>query len=138
LQPAVRVVASAFRPDRGPLVLAAVMERLLKRRDFLKVQKGRRVHTGLFSVQALPRDDEDPSRCGFTVSKRVDKSAVKRNRIRRRLKEALRLDQQANSSTGMDFVLVAKAESLKSGFLTIRSELSRALSKAHRISREIS
>ncbi len=47
------------------------MERLKKRREFLKVQQGRRAHTGLFSVQALPRDGAVDSRVGFTVSKRV-------------------------------------------------------------------
>jgi ribonuclease P protein component len=109
------------------------MERLLKRRDFLKVQKGRRVHTGLFSVQVLSQEEGQESRCGFTVSKRVDKSAVVRNRIRRRLKEAVRLDLQANASRGADFVLVAKAESLKSSFQNIRSEVSRAFMKAQRI-----
>jgi ribonuclease P protein component len=113
------------------------MERLLKRRDFLKVQKGRRVHTGLFSVQVLPREERGTSRFGFTVSKRVDKSAVVRNRIRRRLKEAVRLDQQAQASGGIDFVLVAKAESLKSSFHNICSELARALIKAQRISTEM-
>jgi ribonuclease P protein component len=108
------------------------MERLLKRRDFLKVQKGRRVHTGLFSVQALLRDEGGFSRCGFTVSKHVDKSAVIRNRIKRRLKEAVRLDPQAKVSTGMDFVVVAKKESLTASFQMIRSELARALTKAQR------
>ena len=112
------------------------MERLLKRRDFLKVQKGRRVHTGLFSVQMLLSEEGKISRCGFTVSKRVDKSAVVRNRIRRRLKEAVRLDPLAEKSTGLDFVLVAKADSLKSPFQNIRSEVARALAKAQRLSLE--
>jgi ribonuclease P protein component len=108
------------------------MERLLKRRDFLKVQKGRRVHTGLFSVQALPKTEGDVSRCGFTVSKHVDKSAVIRNRIRRRLKEAVRLDPEAKVSIGMDFVVVAKKESLTASFQMIQSELARALVRAQR------
>jgi ribonuclease P protein component len=109
---------------------AAVMQRLLKRRDFLKVQKGRRVHTGLFSIQALPRDDIAPSRAGFTVSKKVYASAVKRNRIRRRLKEAMRLDPSSTTSTGMDFVVVARPSALNAPFQRLRSELTRAIAKA--------
>jgi ribonuclease P protein component len=115
-----------FRLTPAARSQSAVMQRLLKRRDFLKVQKGRRVHTGLFSVQSLPRQDILPSRAGFTVSKKVDPSAVKRNRIRRRLKEAMRLDPVAATSCGMDFVIVAKPDALHAPFTRIRSDLTRA------------
>lgn len=103
------------------------MERLKKRREFLKVQKGRRAHTGLFSVQALPRDGGGDSRVGFTVSKRVSPLAVKRNRIRRRLKEAMR---QVAAPDATDFVIVAKIESLSAPFARLRSDLAAALGKA--------
>jgi ribonuclease P protein component len=106
------------------------MERLKKRRDFLKVQKGRRVHTGLFSVQALAQDAPGTSRIGFTVSKRVSLSAVKRNRIRRRLKEAARVHCNGVSATGMDFVFVAKIDALTAPFARITSELTKSLRKA--------
>ncbi len=106
------------------------MERLKKRRDFLRVQKGRRVHTGLFSVQVLPQETETVSRVGFTVSKRVSLSAVKRNRIRRRLKEAMRTMDHGVSAMGTDFVIVAKLESLTAPFARITSDLTRALRKA--------
>ena len=106
------------------------MDRLKKRRDFLRVQKGRRVHTGLFSVQMLPQETETVSRVGFTVSKRVSLSAVKRNRIRRRLKEAMRTQDHGVSTTGTDFVIVAKIEALTAPFTRITSELTRAMRKS--------
>ncbi len=106
------------------------MERLKKRRDFLKVQKGRRVHTGLFSIQALRQDDPAQSRLGFTVSKRVSPSAVLRNRIRRRLKEAVRIGDHGVVATGMDFVVVARRDSLTAPFSRITQELTMALRKA--------
>ena len=107
-----------------------LMQRLKKRQDFVNAQKGRRVHTGLFSVQSLPREASAPSRVGFTVSKRVSLSAVKRNRIRRKLKEAMRLEDNVVCATGLDIVLVAKIEALTCSFIRIRSELKRALVKA--------
>jgi ribonuclease P protein component len=110
--------------------MAGTMQRLKKRQDFVNAQKGRRVHTGLFSVQAIAREIADPSRLGFTVSKRVSPSAVKRNRIRRKLKEAMRLEDDVVSATGVDIVLVAKIETLTCSFTRIRSELKRALVKA--------
>ncbi len=103
------------------------MERLRKRREFLKVQQGRRAHTGLFSIQALPRDGEEDSRVGFTVSKRVSPSAVKRNRIRRRLKEAMR---RVPAPGATDFVIVARIECLTAPFARLTSDLERALGKA--------
>ncbi|MGL4242145.1 MAG: ribonuclease P protein component [Beijerinckiaceae bacterium] len=105
------------------------MERLLKRRDFLKVQKGRRANTGLFSVMALPKND-GPARIGFTVSKKVDVRAVKRNRIRRRLKEAARLEAGAFEATAADFVVVARKDALTADFARLRSELRQAMAKA--------
>jgi ribonuclease P protein component len=104
------------------------MERLKKRRDFLKVQKGRRANTGLFSVQCLVRDSGLP-RIGFTVSKKVYASAVKRNRIRRRLKEATRHEAAAFCATAADFVVVARKDVLTASFARIRSDLVSAMMK---------
>jgi ribonuclease P protein component len=114
------------------------MERLKKRRDFLKVQKGRRVHTGLFSVQSLPREASEGPRVGFTVSKRVSPSAVKRNRIKRRLREAVRVAGHGLSATATDFVIVAKAEALTAPYLRLTCELARALRKAAAMSTDLS
>jgi ribonuclease P protein component len=106
------------------------MDRLKKRRDFLKVQKGRRVHSGLFSVQMLRQDETGASRAGFTVSKKVSPRAVKRNRIRRRLKEAMRATGALLPPTGIDVVIVARDEALTAPYDRITSELSRLLRKA--------
>jgi ribonuclease P protein component len=111
------------------------MERLRKRREFLKVQKGRRANSGLFSVLALAREG-GAARIGFTVSKKVDVRAVKRNRIRRRLKEAARLDAAALAGEPVDFVVIARGESLKAPFSRLRSELHRAMAKAAGLARQ--
>jgi ribonuclease P protein component len=44
----------------------------------------------LFAVKALPNDRRSSYRLAVVVSRKVDKSAVKRNRIRRRLYETSR------------------------------------------------
>ncbi len=105
------------------------MERLRTRRDFVKVQKGRRANTGLFSIMALDKA-EGPARIGFTVSKKVDARAVKRNRIRRRLREAARLEASAFEGARADFVVVARPGVLTADFGRLRSELRRAMEKA--------
>jgi ribonuclease P protein component len=108
------------------------MERLKKRRDFLSAQKGRRANTGLFSLQALPRGEGCEARCGFTVSKRVSLKAVVRNRIRRRLKEAVRTDGSKTAANAMDYVIVARLGCLAAPFALIRTELARAFVKVSR------
>jgi ribonuclease P protein component len=105
------------------------MERLRTRRDFVKVQKGRRANSGLFSVMALDKA-EGPARIGFTVSKKVDVRAVKRNRIRRRLKEAARLEASVFKDATADFVVVARPDALTADFGRLRLELRRAMEKA--------
>ena len=67
-----------------------VMDRLKRRRDFLKTGKGPAWKARSVIVQARGRGDEDPARIGFTVTRKLG-NAVRRNRIRRRLKEAVRL-----------------------------------------------
>jgi len=65
--------------------------RLIKRRDFLAAASGRRFHSERMTVQGRLRDDETGGmRVGFTLTKRVG-NAVERNRIKRRLRAAVRL-----------------------------------------------
>lgn len=69
------------------------------------------------------------SRFGFTISKKTLKSSVKRNKVRRRLREAVRL-ARPNIRSGFDVVLVAKQESDGVGFRDLDKELKLLLEKA--------
>ena len=104
-----------------------MIERLKKRRDFLAAAKSSRLPRRAFVLEARRRDDDGPARVGFTVSKRVSKKAVERNRIRRRLKEAVRLVAPANAVPGQDYVLVGRRAALNEPFDRIASELAGAL-----------
>ena len=104
-------------------------ERLRVRRDFLAAARGRRFHTPIVTVQAFDRRDDKGARAGFTVTKKVG-GAVERNRIRRRLKEAMRLGAVDGSGphgrSGHDYVLVARRDALSAPFPRIRDEIQRA------------
>ena len=67
-------------------------------------------------------------RFGFTVTKQSG-GAVERNRIRRRLKEALRLLNPLPARPGHDYVILARPEALGMPFLALQRELIRALGK---------
>jgi ribonuclease P protein component len=71
---------------------------------------------------------EAQPRFGFTVTKQSG-GAVQRNRIRRRLKEALRLLNPLPARPGHDYVILARPEALAMPFLALQGELIRALGK---------
>jgi ribonuclease P protein component len=74
------------------------------------------------------RCQEAAPRFGFTVTKQSG-GAVQRNRIRRRLKEALRLLNPLPARPGHDYVIVARPEALDMPFLALQGDLIRALGK---------
>ncbi|MEJ1157129.1 ribonuclease P protein component [Prosthecomicrobium sp. N25] len=110
------------------------MDRLLKRAEFLAAAKGARSARRGFVVQALLRpdgDDPGPPRVGFTVTKKVG-NAPERNRIRRRLREAMRLHGAEVARPGTDYVLVGRREALGLAFADLAADLRGALKQVHR------
>jgi len=101
--------------------------RLKKRRDFLAAAKGRKAARRAFVLETRRRDDDGPARFGFTVSKRVSKKAVERNRVRRRLREAARLVGGIYAQPGSDYVLVGRHGALTGSFAAIETDLASAL-----------
>jgi len=100
--------------------------RLLSRPDFLAVQKGLRLRGPYFLLEVLDRKQPDqPARVGFTVTKKQG-NAVERNRMRRRLREAVRLSAVATGVTfrpGHDYVVVARRDCLNAPFDRIGAAL---------------
>ncbi len=80
-------------------------------------------------MEVLDRGDGDAPRVGFTVTRKVG-NAVVRNRIRRRLKEAVRVHAAGDMQPGNDYVIVGREEVLTAPFSAIRTELSRRLRRA--------
>jgi ribonuclease P protein component len=91
--------------------------------------KGKKAATHGLVLQALTRTDSGPARVGFTVTKKVG-GAVVRNRTRRRLKEAARLEFAQHPVTGVDLVLIGRDGTRRRAFLDLRDDLRRALRKA--------
>lgn len=104
--------------------------RLKRRAEFLRVAaKGRKAATHGLVLQALTQTEPGPARIGFTVTKKVG-NAVVRNRTRRRLKEAVRLEMAAQPVTGVDLVVIGRDSTRGRPFLELRDDLRRALRKA--------
>jgi ribonuclease P protein component len=106
------------------------MERLTRRADFRAAAAGQRVSVGAFVVQARRRAEDGPVRIGFTVSRQVG-NAVERNRVRRRLREMVRLSQGGGMHDGHDYVLIGRRAALAVPFGQMRRELDGALGRIH-------
>ena len=104
-------------------------KRLLKHSDFQRVyQKGRRQFTGNVTVFYLKREGPGTAagpRIGFTVG-RVLGGAVDRNRIKRRLREAVRLSGTAIEGP-VDVVFNPRKSVLRLPFVELVNEIARAL-----------
>ncbi|MBN9241839.1 MAG: ribonuclease P protein component [Mesorhizobium sp.] len=101
-------------------------ERLLKRAQFLAVRRGEKRRGRLFLMEVLDRGDDGPPRVGYTVTTKVGNAAV-RNRVRRRLKEAVRTHAAADMAPGNDYVIVGRIEALAAPFGQLKAELSRRM-----------
>lgn len=92
------------------------MERLRRRPEYRAVARGMRTTSRGFVLQALHSGEQSgPARFGFTVTKKTG-NAVTRNRIRRRLKEAVRLSADETAVPGTDYVLIGRRAALSLPF----------------------
>jgi ribonuclease P protein component len=99
--------------------------RLLRHSDFERVyKKGRRQFAGHCTLFYLWRAESGGPRIGFTVGKALG-GAVERNRIKRRLREAVRLNRLRVSSP-VDIVVNPRKSVLTVKFSELEKEISRA------------
>jgi ribonuclease P protein component len=104
--------------------------RLLKHSDFDRVYKQGRRHFSSHMTVFYLRQAAGGARVGFTVG-RVLGGAVERNRIKRRLREAVRLRRGALTGAvnvvGVDVVINPKKSVLTLEFRVVLEEVGRAL-----------
>ena len=119
-------------PTSDPKV--APMERLKRRTDFRAAAAGARAPAKAFVLQARRRNDigaeQVAVRLGFTVSKQVG-NAVVRNRVRRRLREMVRLTPQASLCAGHDYVLIGRRAALQRPFGDMMRDLDSVVRRVH-------
>ncbi|NVO15413.1 MAG: ribonuclease P protein component [Rhodoplanes sp.] len=111
------------------------MQRLRQRSDFLAAAKGAKAPTPAFVLQARARSDHDPPRVGFTVTKKVG-TAVERNRVRRRLREVVRLSAAGRLRNGNDYVMIGRRAALDRPFDRCVADFIGAIKRVHRPPRE--
>ena len=99
--------------------------RLLRHADFERVYKqGKRHFAAHMTVFYLSREESQNFRVGFTVGRALG-GAVVRNRMKRRLREAVRL-MRRDSNVAVDVVINPKKSLLTAEFAEIQQEVKRA------------
>ena len=124
---------SGLPPRPGTRLPTSAPARLKTRPEFLRVGNGRRVYGRCIGLQMARRGDDvgrdiQECRVGLTVTKKVG-GAVERNRIKRRLREALRAPGLATDAAH-DYVIVARRDALTVPFAGLIADLRKCFGDA--------
>lgn len=111
------------------------MDRLRRRADFLRAQRGIRRTAPALTLEAIPtpEDFSKPGRLrvGFTATKKIG-GAIARNRAKRRLRAAAVALLPLYGGEGNDYVLVARPATLTAPFAQLLDDLIVLLEGAHK------
>ncbi len=97
--------------------------RLTKRAEFVRLNTMGHKWTARSVVVQIAPNDAGALRVGFTVTKRLDKRAVVRNRARRRLRAAAADILPARLPPGTDIVLIARPGTLTAPYAALCDDL---------------
>ncbi|MFA6604322.1 MAG: ribonuclease P protein component [Patescibacteria group bacterium] len=117
------------RTHQNQTTMLSQLNRLKTDRDFQRIFKSGRFVSGSFLTLKFSLNKLPASRFAFVVGVKVSKRAVKRNLLRRRMREIVR-KRLPDIKTGFDAVLMAKPEALKLDFPQLESEVRRTLIKS--------
>lgn len=96
-------------------------ESLKKNRDFRFIYKRGKSEVSPVLAVYVRKTRSEKNHIGITVSTKVGKAVV-RNRVRRRIREAYRLNE-SRFETGRDIIIVARVRAAHSSFLEIEAAL---------------
>ena len=96
-------------------------------------RRGRPYRSDLLIMRAL-RTDEPLSRFGFTVSRAIG-NAVTRNRVRRRMREAI---GSLDIASGWDIVFNSRVQIAQASYAQIREAMSKLLERAELLEEAVS
>lgn len=121
--------------------MPASVERLKKRADFLRVAGVRRKWATpgmvLQAAHGIPGVGADHLRVGFTATKKTG-NAVKRNRIKRRLRALAEEILPRHAKEGWDYVLIGRQSTSERDFGDLKKDLIFALRKVGALKPEAS
>jgi ribonuclease P protein component len=103
--------------------------RLRQRSRFDQIRREGKCWAAPLVVLCVLPNDLAWSRFGFSASRRVGKAVV-RNRVRRRMREVVRL-RQTGIAPGWDLVFIARQPIVRADYQEIEEAIEQLLNKAH-------
>lgn len=100
-----------------------MLGRLKRRSDFLAVQAAGRKWVSPTMIVQIAAIAGSPGRFGLTVTKKTDKSAVVRNRIRRRLRAVCCDLLPGYRLAGVDLVLIGRTATADADYEALKKDL---------------
>ncbi len=110
--------------------MAYLVDRLRRPQDFRKVYgNGRVLKSKMFVLHWVP-NNEGHTRVGFSVSRKLGKAVV-RNRVKRRLRELIRVRREVIPN-GIDVVISARTTAKDASFQSLGSVLDDLFVRLHK------
>ena len=98
------------------------INRVKKKKDFEEIFKKGKSFRSSFFILRVTKNDLGLNRFGFVVSQKISKRAVVRNKIRRRLAEAVKAETKSMKA-GADLVIIALPGIEKEDFSQIKETI---------------
>lgn len=111
--------------------------RIKRHFDFVEMRDAPfKAFTKSFVLQMRP-NEKNETRFGFTVSKKISKSAVVRNRLRRQMREIVRLCPTLKEKyPSHDLILIAREEALNRPYQQLTQDFEYLLTHFHKMDDE--
>ena len=100
-----------------------------KRSDFVSMNSHAKKWVSHGLILQVKENDLKQRRVGYTVTKKTEKSAVKRNRIKRRLRAVAADILPINAKDSCDYVLIGRSASATRSYETLKGDLKWCLGK---------
>jgi ribonuclease P protein component len=104
--------------------------RLKKKKDFTEVyKKGKKIYSHFFLMKFM-KNNLDTYRIGFVVSKRIVLKIVSRNKLKRRMREAVKFPQKSIKGS-YDIIVIAKPSAADQDYKIIKNDLKKLFEQAN-------
>lgn len=105
------------------------IDRLKKRSDFVSAKENGRSWVSKSIVLQVRANDLNQIRYGVTITKKIYPSAVKRNRVKRRLRALAMETLETAAKPGYDYVFIGRKQSYDQDYERLKSEILWCLKK---------
>lgn len=102
--------------------------RLKKEKEFEAVFKGGRTFKGEYIFLRCLANGTDKTKVGFVTSKKVSKLATERNKVKRRMREIVRI-RKGEIRDGLSIIVIALPRAIDAGYGDLEKDIANILNR---------